>query len=311
MRHVVAWIDTQLTEQITLDQIAAHARCSEYHFARVFRKHVGMPVLAYVRHRRLLFAARALSDGRRIRDIADIYGYENASSFSRAFRNAYGYSPTEYRDLLKSIHPCGGSTKTSTEMTIRPVDDLRVLRHAYDLADLRLRLASVDEMPYTYEFFRSELNSGSRLLLYGELGAEIVGVAFGRVGLNNHVTLALVVVDERFERRGYGTALVEAFVARCREGGHPGIALGSNEGADEFFAKCGFTATLFLQSKRHALEELRSINDRYRELWGLEQDENGWCRLMLDTPSGDEELRRRYDELFEDCIPQTVFRMSL
>lgn len=69
------------------------------------------------------------------------------------------------------------------------------------------------------------------------------------------------------------------------------------------------TGTLFLQSKKHTLDELRAVNTQYKELWGLESDDNGWCRLMLETPNGDVELRRNYDEQFEDCIPQTVFTM--
>ena len=147
---------------------------------------------------------------------------------------------------------------------IKPVQNLKMLKSSYDLADYVLNLSSKGHMPYTFDFFAGEVKSKSDLLLYGEIDNRIIGVA-----------------------------------------------LGSNEGADDFYIKCGFTPTLFLQSQKHTLEELRSINTIYKEIWGLESDENGWCKLMLETPTVDTELRDKYDTGFEDCIPQTVFRMNL
>jgi hypothetical protein len=71
--------------------------------------------------------------------------------------------------------------------------------------------------------------------------------------------------------------------------------------------RCGFYPTLFLQSSKYSLTQLRALNKGYQELWAVEQDENGWAKLMLRTPAINEELAARYDDQSEDCVPQTVF----
>lgn len=49
----ITFIDDKLDEPITLKEIAAYAGYSEYHFSRLFRKHIGMSVMEYVKKRRL------------------------------------------------------------------------------------------------------------------------------------------------------------------------------------------------------------------------------------------------------------------
>jgi AraC-like DNA-binding protein len=58
-------------------------------------------VAAFIRKRRLRFIHAILTDPRdrrRIAEIAEQYGFASAAHFSRAFRQAYGYSPREARE---------------------------------------------------------------------------------------------------------------------------------------------------------------------------------------------------------------------
>ena len=307
MKDVVAWIETQLTEPLRLSDVADYAGYSEFHLSRVFREHTGLPVIAYIRERSMILAAHDLNGKTSIGNIALCHGYESSSAFSRAFRKTFECTPSEYRMLLQTVT----DMEDVDMLKIKTISDNAALRVAYDLADYVLNLSSLGQLPYTLDFFNNELSNRSELLLYGEIDKRIVGVAFGRVNPDNNVTLALLAVDESYRKCGYGTALMDEFILTARAGGHRGIYLGSNEGADDFFIKCGFTPTLFLQSQKHSLDELRALNTSYRELWGLESDENGWCRLMLETPTIDEKLTAQYDVEFEDCLPQTVFQMLL
>ncbi len=83
---------------ITIDDVATHAGFSTDYFNRIFFAHTGFSIMEYVRFSRLKEAARLLrvtnSD---ILDIALDCGYEAHESFSRAFKNQYGMSPSEYR----------------------------------------------------------------------------------------------------------------------------------------------------------------------------------------------------------------------
>ncbi|HAK43322.1 MAG TPA: AraC family transcriptional regulator, partial [Clostridium sp.] len=52
--------------------------------------------MEYIRGRRLSLVATELFKDRKIIDIALEYGFETHSGFTKAFRKAFGYSPTQY-----------------------------------------------------------------------------------------------------------------------------------------------------------------------------------------------------------------------
>ena len=83
---------------ITIDNVANYAGFSTDYFNRVFFAHTGFNVMEYVRFCRMKNAARLLRiTDNDILDVALECGYEAHESFSRAFKNQYGISPSEYR----------------------------------------------------------------------------------------------------------------------------------------------------------------------------------------------------------------------
>ena len=92
----IEYIEAHLKGNLTAEEIAAQAGYSLYHFCRMFSLCKEMPVMEYVRSRRLSLAAVELFSGRRILDIALEYGFETPGGFAKAFRKAFGYSPSQY-----------------------------------------------------------------------------------------------------------------------------------------------------------------------------------------------------------------------
>jgi len=92
----VEYIEAHIKENITVEEIAAEVGYSVFHFCRVFSLCKEMSVMEYVRSRKLSLASIELFAGRRIIDIALDYGFETQSGFTKAFRKAFGYSPTQY-----------------------------------------------------------------------------------------------------------------------------------------------------------------------------------------------------------------------
>lgn len=92
----IEYIEAHIKESLTTQEIAAEIGYSVYHFSRVFSLCKGMSVMEYVRSRKLSLASIELFAGRRIIDIALDYGFETQSGFTKAFRKAFGYSPTQY-----------------------------------------------------------------------------------------------------------------------------------------------------------------------------------------------------------------------
>ena len=104
MNDALSYIEDNIIYEIDYKEIARLALCSEYHFQRMFSFLAGVTLAEYIRHRRLTIAAFEVNNSNvRIMDIAVKYGYSSADSFSRAFQNLHGITPTEARESGKSL----------------------------------------------------------------------------------------------------------------------------------------------------------------------------------------------------------------
>jgi AraC family transcriptional regulator len=92
------YIESHLAEALTLDEIAAVAGVSRFHLVRAFAAATGLPVMRYVRARRLTEAARALAAGAPdILSLALEADYGSHEAFTRAFRDHFGMTPEAVR----------------------------------------------------------------------------------------------------------------------------------------------------------------------------------------------------------------------
>jgi AraC-like DNA-binding protein len=98
------YIETHLEEELTLEQVAAAAGFSKYHFHRIFLEQVGASVTDYSRSRRLAGAsALLLYTSEDIIQIAFRSRFESQEAFTRAFKKEYGMPPGRYRKLMESV----------------------------------------------------------------------------------------------------------------------------------------------------------------------------------------------------------------
>lgn len=97
---VFDYIDKHLDEELTLERLSQLACFSKYHFHRQFSAYTGIAVFKYVQLVRLKRASYRLvfNNAERITDIALDARFENPESFSRAFKNTFGQTPSEFRD---------------------------------------------------------------------------------------------------------------------------------------------------------------------------------------------------------------------
>ena len=85
-------------ERLTLGRLSKTLGYSEYYVSRKFSEISGMKLRDYMRYRRLAFALRELRDtDKGILDIALDYGFTSHEAFTRAFKAAYGITPSAYR----------------------------------------------------------------------------------------------------------------------------------------------------------------------------------------------------------------------
>jgi AraC family transcriptional regulator len=92
------FIEANVGDPVSLDDVARASGMSRFHLARTFAAVVGQPVVAYARGRRLTEAARRLADGAPdILSVALDAGYGSHEAFTRAFRDQFGLTPEEAR----------------------------------------------------------------------------------------------------------------------------------------------------------------------------------------------------------------------
>lgn len=98
--QVLYYIENHLGESLDYEQVADLFHFSPYYFHRLFSAVVGKPIAAYIRERRLAKACSLLaSTDNTITSICFECGFNSSQSFSRAFKNSYSISPTDYRRL--------------------------------------------------------------------------------------------------------------------------------------------------------------------------------------------------------------------
>ncbi len=108
INEAVDYIEKNITEDITCEEVAEHIHLSGFHFHRTFTILTGMTLGDYIRSRRLSLAAQELLTGKdKVIDIALKYGYQTPESFSKAFQRFHGVIPSQVRKkdtILKSFN---------------------------------------------------------------------------------------------------------------------------------------------------------------------------------------------------------------
>jgi len=97
----VDYIDRNLHSEFTLEEIAAVAGFSKYHFHRIFQTFTGETLFQFIQRLRLEKAAtRLLADQTRpVTEIALETGFSGSAAFAKSFKQYFGYSASEWRKL--------------------------------------------------------------------------------------------------------------------------------------------------------------------------------------------------------------------
>ena len=104
LRDVQQWIAEHPAGDLSVEALAGKASLSPRHFARAFAAEVGMPPGRYVERTRLEAARRHLEDtAEGIEQTARACGYRTPEAMRRAFTEALGVSPAEYRRRFRPV----------------------------------------------------------------------------------------------------------------------------------------------------------------------------------------------------------------
>ena len=107
LSRAIQYIENNLTNDISVDEVSGQAYTSSSHFQLVFHVVMGMTVGEYIRNRRMSLAAQdLLQPTSKIMDVAIRYQYDTQESFSKAFARFHGVPPSKVqRGRVRMFHP--------------------------------------------------------------------------------------------------------------------------------------------------------------------------------------------------------------
>ena len=95
--EILAYINGDLTADLTVNALAARFYLSRSWLMHRFKTITGCSIHQYVLQKRLILAAQLLKNGESVGDAARLSGFTDYSAFLRSFRKAYGMAPREFR----------------------------------------------------------------------------------------------------------------------------------------------------------------------------------------------------------------------
>lgn len=98
-------IERNSKNPLNLEDVATACGVTRFHLAHAFARRAGLPLVKYLRARRLTIAARELANRKAdILDLALESGYTSHEAFSRAFKSQFNVTPQAVRAAASTDH---------------------------------------------------------------------------------------------------------------------------------------------------------------------------------------------------------------
>ncbi|MCR5733714.1 MAG: AraC family transcriptional regulator [Lachnospiraceae bacterium] len=96
-QSICSYIEQHIDEDLSLDNIAGHFFLSKFYISHVFKENIGISIHQYIKKKRLQLCHDAIVGNLPITEVCQTYGFDDYSSFYRAFKKEYDISPKELR----------------------------------------------------------------------------------------------------------------------------------------------------------------------------------------------------------------------
>jgi AraC-like DNA-binding protein len=101
IKKIILYIRKNLTNKISLDDIAGDLFITKEHLSRLFKKEMGLTISEYIINAKIEEAKTLLKEtDYNVLDIAVLLNFANSSHFSNSFKKITGMAPSDYRKTL-------------------------------------------------------------------------------------------------------------------------------------------------------------------------------------------------------------------
>ena len=90
---ILQYLAAHLTQEITIDDLAARFYISKYHMMRRFREETGYTIHNYLVTKRLMLAREKIAGGMPVSEACYLCGFQEYSTFARAYKKLFQESP--------------------------------------------------------------------------------------------------------------------------------------------------------------------------------------------------------------------------
>ena len=95
IEELLRYINHNLTEDLSIETLARKYYLSKYHMMRKFMEETGYTIHNYIISKRLLLARTKISEGTPILKAAQLSGFSDSTTFSRAYQKQFGTAPSQ------------------------------------------------------------------------------------------------------------------------------------------------------------------------------------------------------------------------
>ena len=116
---LISYIDSHLTDDLSLDVLAEEFFVSKYHISHIFKENMGISIHKYVIKKRLNLFKDYIYRNDSINNAYLLCGFSDYSSFYRDFKKEYGISPNEYKTKIDKENSLYKFSEKDTEKDIK------------------------------------------------------------------------------------------------------------------------------------------------------------------------------------------------
>ena len=99
MKRISEFIEQNYQDTVRLTDIAEQEGITVTHLSHLIREQFGMSFQEYLKNKRLECAVRMIHSGRTLSEIAALCGFSELKYMTKAFQEAFGMTPAEYRRM--------------------------------------------------------------------------------------------------------------------------------------------------------------------------------------------------------------------
>lgn len=103
INQILSYINENLTDELSLEHLAARFYTSKYYLSRQFKQFTGLSLYQYIMKKRLIVSRDLLRSGSSVMDACFQCGFGDYSNFLKAFKREFGKTPSKYLNAMHSV----------------------------------------------------------------------------------------------------------------------------------------------------------------------------------------------------------------